>query len=331
MRLILARIKDQKNSMTRIKISLLLFLVSYSLTAQNKKDSSFCFVAFGDMPYFLPADYLRFENVIRSVNNLKPAFSVNVGDIKASSTLCSEEVYSKMLNYYGQFNRPMIYTPGDNEWTDCTKKEAGAYDAEERLQVIRKMFFTKPSLGNGTLDLRSQSANKEFSKYVENNQWQYNNVAFATVHIVGSNNNFLVTSKNGNQEFYEREKAALAWLDEIFKNAKSQDNSAVVIVIHADMFLGAKDLREASGFNQIKKKLRELSKDFKKPVLLINGDSHVFIVDKPLYEDDKSKATIDNFTRVQVHGENSMHAVKIVVDPESVSVFQFEELKVTGN
>jgi hypothetical protein len=310
------------------RIAPLLVLFTYTLTAQIKKDSSFCFVAFGDMPYFLPADYSRFETVIKTINDLKPQFSINVGDFKASATPCSDEVFLKMLNYYGQFNRPLIYTPGDNEWTDCTKKIAGPYDPEERLETLRKMFFKeRNSLGQIKMPLTSQCLQRDFSKYVENNRWEYGNVAFATIHIVGSNNNFLSTSINNNQEFFDRQKADMAWLEEIFKTATEKKNVAIVIAIQADMFFTIKD-KDASGYNQIRKRLKELTLEFKKPVVLINGDSHVFIVDKPMMDETKAKTSIGNFTRLQVPGENNMNAVKITVHPYSPNIFQFEELNV---
>lgn len=320
--------------MKSIKIITLVFLLFhfFLINAQGGKNESFFFIAIGDMPYTLPQDYPRFENVIKTINEQKSAFTVNVGDFKSSSTPCSDDAYNKILNYYQQFNSPLIYIPGDNEWTDCSKKEAGLYEPEERLATIRKIFFKdKQSFGKEKLPLISQSQNREFIKYVENNYWEYGNIAFATVHIVGSNNNFLPTSKNGNKEFFEREKADLAWLEEVFKNAAENNQSALVIVTHADMFSESKDLKDVSGFNQIKSKLKDLTIDFKKPVLLINGDTHNFLIDKPLNSDDKTKKNIANFTRLQVFGENNMHAVKIIINPNSPAIFQFEELHVNGN
>ena len=123
----------------------------------------------------------------------------------------------------------------------------------------------------------------------------------------------------------------MAWLDEVFKKAKENNVKALVLAIHADMFEVSEVAKEGSGFNQIKKKIKELSVDFKKPVLLINGDSHVFLIDKPFYSDDKTKKSLFNFTRLQVHGDFNMHAVKISVDPTSLQVFKFEELIVEGN
>lgn len=320
----------------RLVILALLFLcLSQSSSAQKKKvektdnDKSFSFVVLGDMPYNLPQDYARFENVIKTINNQDQAFNIFIGDIKSSATPCSEEAYQKMLDYFGAFNKPLIYTPGDNEWTDCFKKECGAYAPEERLGVIRKMFFKdKESLGKEKMKLNIQSEQPEYEKFVENRRWDYGNVAFATIHIVGTNNNFLPNDKNFNKEFYERNKANIAWMKEAFKDAKTNNRAGVVLFVHADMFTPNKS---NLGYREFLNELRRLTVDFQKPVLLINGDSHEFIVDKPLPKVPKVQNAIPNFTRLQVFGENEMHAVKVIINPSSPSLFQIEQLIVPEN
>lgn len=152
----------------------------------------FTIVALGDMPYTLPADYGRFENLIRGINAAQPSFSVHVGDIKSGSTPCTAEIFRKVYDYFQKFAQPLIYTPGDNEWTDCGRPKAGGYDPEERLAAVRQLFFADHnSFGHRKLPLTSQALNPAFAAYVENNRWTLHQVAFATVHLVGSNNNFL--------------------------------------------------------------------------------------------------------------------------------------------
>ena len=306
-----------------------------SVNAQQLASSpAFNFVVFGDMPYLLPADYGRFENLIRDVNAQKTqVFNVHVGDIKASKTECTDESYKKIFGYFGQFDKPLIYVPGDNEWTDCNKyHNPPVWDEEERLSALRKLFFDgKTSLGKTKLPLTSQALHPEFAKYVENNRWEYGNVSFATVHVVGSNNNFLPNAKNNNAEFYGRDKANMAWLDEVFDNANVKNHIGIVIFLHADMYNPDKDSKEANAFSDFKDKLQAHTVDFKKPVLLINGDSHVFLVDKPMYEKGKLKKGIDNFTRLQVFGENNIHAVKVTINPATAGLFQIEQLLVAGN
>ena len=67
-----------------------LFLLFAHFPQNFAQQKLFTFVALGDMPYFLPADYARFENVIKEVNQQNQVFNVFVGDVKSSSTPCSQ-------------------------------------------------------------------------------------------------------------------------------------------------------------------------------------------------------------------------------------------------
>ena len=288
----------------------------------------FDFVALGDTPYFLPADYGRFEALIGAVNRQRPRFTVHVGDIKSGSTLCTEEAYRKVLAEFQLFEQPLIYTPGDNEWTDCGREKAGRYDPEERLAVVRKMFFPDhSSFGKTKLPLISQALNPAFATYVENNRWTTGSVAFATVHLVGSNNNFVPNDAKGqNREFYDRQKANLAWLDEVFADAAARHQLGVVLFTQADMFSPEKNARDADGFTEIIAALSRHAVAFGRPVLLVNGDSHRLIIDKPFMNPASPKQVLQNFTRLQVPGEADIIAVRVTVDPTQPALFQFQEL-----
>jgi hypothetical protein len=205
----------------RIYISIATVLLHIAGYCQSEQ-KTFSFFVLGDMPYNIPQDYTRFENVIKVLNKQDQAFNVFVGDIKSSSTPCSDEAFKIMYNYFNDFKRPLIYTPGDNEWTDCGKLQAGSYNTYERLSALRAMFFKDPlhSLGTTTLPLISQSSVSGYSKFVENQIWQYNRISFGTVHIVGSNNNKDLDPK----EFEERSKANIFWLHELFIKAKQQNS-----------------------------------------------------------------------------------------------------------
>ena len=294
---------------------LLLLISGTSASAQSKK---FEFIAFGDMPYRLPDDYARFENLIKEVNKEKPAFSVHVGDFKSGSTVCSDEYFNKIFNYFESFSRPLIYTPGDNEWTDCNREAAGKYDPLERLALLRKMFFKdSKSFGQKKIPLNTQGSNPEFARYVENVAWEHGGIQFATVHLVGTNNNFKGTD---NTEFIEREKANLAWLDEIY--ARASDKAGLVMFTQADMFYSR---TISPAFQKIIDKLSQLSRQYGKPVLWVNGDSHRFIVDKPLLNPDKRSAIL-NFTRVQVFGDADVATVHVTVNPREKELFTIRQM-----
>jgi predicted phosphodiesterase len=306
--------------MKLFRFSLLIcFLLFFHWTfAQNKK---FTMVAFGDMPYRVPEDYPKFERLITQLNKEKPDFIVHVGDFKSGSTLCSNEYFERMHQYFGTFESPLIYTPGDNEWTDCNRKAAGEYDPNERLDVLRKMFFySDQSFGKRKMPLQAQSSIPTFEKFVENKSWTFGGIQFATIHLVGSNNNYKQPdSVNG--EFMDREKANLAWLEHIFDLAK--DKKGVVFFTQADMFY--KDMKPSKGFEKIVAKLTDLTQKYGKQVFWVNGDSHRFITDKPLLINNQ-KTTVMNFTRVNVFGDAEMAAVKIIFDPKSSTLFQIEQL-----
>ncbi|MBN9482811.1 MAG: metallophosphoesterase [Bacteroidetes bacterium] len=299
-----------------------------AMNKPGRKQQGFDVVVFGDMPYSIPADYPRFENLLNYVNKQNQAFNVFVGDIKSSSVACKDEVYQKVYDYFNRSEKPLIYTPGDNEWTDC-QKPAQKFDRNERLAFLRSLFFKDSrSLGKERMKLQSQSANLLYATYVENMRWSYQNVLFATIHLVGSNNNLLPADPNGNAEFKERCKADSFWLDETFREAQKANSNGIVLFTHADMFTP----EEASdGFNAILAQLWSLSKACGKPVLLVNGDSHKFLVDKPFFADKEKKSTLLNFTRLQVFGEVDMDAVVIHADPADPSLFTIRQLIVPGN
>src|SRR5262245_9671897 len=194
----------------------------------------FAFMAIGDMPYSLPADISRFERLIARINALQPAFSVHVGDFKNGSTPCSDERFQLAFDLFARFEQPLIYTPGDNEWTDCHRADNGRFDPLERLAKIRAMFFAHPqsSLGRRRLDVTTQAAEPQFAKYVENVRWERAGVVLATLHVVGSNNN-LQRDRAAVNEYIERNAANLAWIEAAFSRARAINAKGVVLAFQA--------------------------------------------------------------------------------------------------
>jgi len=88
------------------------------------------------------------------------------------------------------------------------------------------------------------------------------------------------------------------------------------------------------GWYAILKKLRSEVIAYGKPVVLVHGDSHTFIVDKPFVDSNGLK--VENFTRVETFGDNQPttndnHGVKVLVDPNSRDVFAFQPQIVPAN
>ena len=290
------------------------------LGAEAKAQQPFSFVAIGDMPYGERAVvYPKFTALIGAINSAQPDFTVHIGDIKSGSTACSDEEFANQREFMNSFQSALIYTPGDNEWTDCHRANNGAFDPIERLEKLRTIFFpAAKSLGMKPIALERQAdLMSEYKTYVENSRFVRNGILFVTAHIVGSNNNFEVRDTKAVAEFQARDAANVAWIKDSFKKAGSSDIAGLVLAIQADPFDLANQFTPFptySGFtNSIGQTFVPLARDFAKPVLFIHGDSHVFRIDQP-FKEPKGKV-IQNITRLEVFGEAQMHAVRVSVDP----------------
>ena len=280
----------------------------------------FKFVALGDMPYTIPADYARFEALIGEVNSIGPAFTLHVGDIKGGSTPCTDENFSRVKGEFAMFKGPLIYTPGDNDWTDCHREKAGGFEPLERLAKLRAMFFTPGrSLGAAPLPLNSQPG------LVENSRWTHGGVVFATLHVVGSNNGMERNAASVG-EYFTRNAANLDWIKGTFAEARAKNAPAVVLAFQADLWYGAPFAPTEIGLRDTLSTLASEAKAYGKPVLLIHGDSHVLVIDRPLTEAGVSPSTapiLRNVTRLEVMGADDVGAVEVTVDASTPGVFTF--------
>lgn len=296
--------------------------------AASQGSEAFDFMAIGDMPYGWPDGKPGFERLIATVNAARPAFTVHVGDFKKGAEPCTDEYFELISGYFATFESALVYTPGDNEWTDCHRKPAGSYDPVERLAKLRQMFHQgSRSLGKRPFEVVRQSRTRGFEKFVENMRFSRGPVTFATVHAVGSNNN-LRTDPVAFEEHRDRTRAALAWLDETFQAARRDKSLGVVVMMQANPFF-EKWSDERSGMDSITAALESKAKAFEGQTLLVHGDTHSFRIDKPLKS--ASGATFMRFTRLEVPAEQDMHPVRVRVDPADPDLFSFKVLQVPGN
>lgn len=292
----------------------------------------FNFVALGDTPYFLPQDYDAFGRLIARVNTIKPAFTLHLGDIISGQTRCDDALYSRVREMFATFDGALVYTPGDNEWTDCHRPNSGRYDPLERLARVREMFFPDParSLGRAPIRVISQSADARFAKFVENARWERAGVVFATVHVPGSNNN-LQRDQAAVSEYVERNAANVAWIDAVFARARESNAKGVVLAFQANLRFEMEppqtDLR--SGFNDTLIALKRNAIEWGKPVLLIHGDHHRLLIDQPLIGPGRKR--IMNVTRMMVHGEDEVHATIVGIDTDNPDLFSFTPVYIQEN
>lgn len=290
---------------------------------------SFKFAVLGDMPYGNPAEtHPKFRALIGIINERKPAFTIHVGDIKSGADPCSDALLDEQLAFMGMFENPLVYTPGDNEWTDCHKQSAGNYDPIERLAKLRAKFFASPqSLGKQPRSLERQSdVMPGFEAFVENARFANGEVLFVTLHVVGSNNSLEPRSRAAASEFFDRDAANIAWLRDTFAKAKAEDAKALVVAMQADMFefdfghFGKDEHLSHSGFRNISDALVQEANTFGRPVLLIYGDSHKFLMHAPY------RKRAPRLIGLEVFGADQMHAVEVHVDTTEPAVFSIRPI-----
>lgn len=297
----------------------------------NAQAEAFKFVALGDMPYSQPADFLRFERLIKVINSKKNAFSIFVGDTKSGSTPCSNEHVHKMTSYFNSFKSPLIYSIGDNEWTDCHRILAGAYNPLERLEHIRSLQFNSSnSFGRSKLKLQRQAdVMPIFRTYVENSLWTRDNFLFVNLHIPGSNNN-LGRDEESNKEYALRNEANLAWINYAFDLAKEKAYAGIIFAFQADIFYSDETANGSnSGYRETVSTFRDRSENLPIPILLIHGDSHKLKIDNPLLS--SKKKTLENVYRLEVMGADLVQAVEVQVNSKESSPFSFRPILIPLN
>jgi hypothetical protein len=291
------------------------------------------------------------------------AFTVHDGDLKAGNatagsstpTGCSDALYLQALGYFSALRAPAIFTPGDNDWTDCDRPSNGGYASLERLDHERAVFFASPfSLGRHPLRQQVQQAPLCLgvngpTECVENRRWTVGGVTYATLNVQGSCNNLCDTAPD-RAEWAARNAANIAWLRETFDAAREQGSAAVMLVSQANPgwdktdgtrapLRDPKTLAETDGqpdgFQDYLLALRDQVVAFRRPVAYVHGDSHYFRVDRPLL--DAAGRRLENFVRVetfgdnQANGDNDVQWVRVEVDARTREVFSFQPQVVPGN
>jgi len=318
---------------------------------------------FGDWPYSLPL-VAAAPLLINSINaDPKVSLVLHVGDIHSGTMPCtgagllplpagSNPAWNlAIFALFGQFKDPVVYTPGDNEWTDCHKTRQFSSGAPlKELAAVRSLFFPNPgqTLGVNKKHVLSQAkvptpAFPSDAQFVENVMWKSSQVIFVTLNVPGSNNDGLpwtapfTDEAARTQEVALRGGANLRWLQRAFAWAETENAKAVVIGLQADMWDPAAIVPGGDGLNgytEFVRKLADLSVHFGRPVLLLNGDSHVFGADHPLADPNSATGMIHgtqavpNLTRITVQGSTNKPRewLRLTIDPSSSGVFSWQNV-----
>lgn len=317
----------------------------------------------GDVPYSDLQATVGVPNLIADMNRQQLAFTVHDGDLKTGNGAppCNDAMYLRGLGYLNALDAPAMFTPGDNDWTDCDRPNNGGFNSLERLTHERRLFFSTPfSFGRHRLRQEVQmnplclgienaaSLVKVWMRCAENRRWSVGDVTFATLNIQGSCNNLCGDGPDA-EEYTARNRADIAWMEETFEAARAHRSAAIMFISQADPGFSTSEFDapqrdpitlaqtdgNPDGFQEFLLALRDQVIAFGKPVAYVHGDSHYFRIDKPLL--DARGRRLQHFTRLETFGDHAeadnadVQWVKVWIDPKSPEVFAYQPQVVPGN
>ncbi len=95
----------------------LIALVVAGSTVALTRPQRFEIALIGDFPY--NAEQRRMAKVLfEELNGENLAFILHAGDIKGGEP-CTDEVYFREKERFDSSENPLVYVPGDNEWSEC--------------------------------------------------------------------------------------------------------------------------------------------------------------------------------------------------------------------
>ena len=305
---------------------------------------------FGDMPYNT-LGRSQYPALLADINASHVAFSVFDGDLKAGGDgPCDNTLYATAFHNFNTLERPLVFLPGDNDWTDCWGRygttQLPYFDPLERLAHERLVFNqTDQSLGKKTLTLERESyEGGRYAIYSENVRWKLGPVVYIGLNVQGSNDNYPYAGVDGETrsqadidvqraEELARKAANLHWLHEGFEYADRVHARGVMIIWQADPNFNndqqLADPRSWDAYPAYVDALRSETLGFAGQVLLVHGDGHYFKVDKPL--NGAGGGVLANFTRVETFGARNTHWVSARVDADNPNLFVIEPRIVPAN
>ena len=311
---------------------------------------------YGDAPYFdktagsgdqklqLSREYLATPAFIDSIN-ADPDVSLvtHVGDIHSGQETCRQDYDQGVFDMWTKYEDPLVYTPGDNEWSDCSKLpgQAPATNPADNLALVRSIFFAHPgtTLGENPMKVTSQAdvaargnGNPERHELRrERRVRQGRHAVHDAQHprrlqqrrrSVGALRRQADNPMEQYNERIQRTQATLDWLDRNFAIAQREaDIKQVVIFEQADMWdtADAGNPAHLANYEPFVASIADHTNALGKPVLLMNGDTHVYRSDNPysgaVTKDLHPGYDVPNLHRIVVQGSApKMEWLKLTID-----------------
>ena len=310
--------------MARLAAALVIACVLSACASRATGPESFSFGVMGDTPYS-DAEEVKYLAMMKQLDREPLEFIVHIGDFKAGgNSPCTDALFEERKAQFDASAHPFIYTPGDNDWTDCRHRSNGAMDPIERLARLRQVFFAgRQSLGRRRIDTAVQDqclappvAGCGCAAHPENREWSRSGVRFVTLNIPGSDNN-VGFDRPSDEEARCRNEANRRWLERAVRASEPAGTRALVVAIQADPWTARKPV-----YQDFLRQMEDSARRLRRPVLLVHGDSHIYRADTPFV--DSFGQPLANLKRLETYGSPFVGWVKVSVDPANPELFSFE-------
>lgn len=256
----------------------------------------------GDAPYNR-GDLQRLARLL--AHNPGADFMVHIGDIKSGGSPCDDAHYGPVAALFARQAVPLVFSPGDNDWTDCRRDTAGGHDPAERLAHLRELFYGDPAV----LRLDGLGVRRPTPAAPEVFWFRRGDMLFVNWHVVGSYNNRYPRDRAAMAEYRERRAANHAVMQAAI-GALGPEDRAVVVFQHANPGLGRE--RPHPGYQGMHDDLAALLAASPLPVLLVHGDTHDFRFDQPWL----GRANGERLWRLEVPGYPHVAGVRVQLGEE---------------
>lgn len=259
------------------------------------------FLVMGDMPYS-PIDEINLGKdgkITKAIAATPHGFLMHLGDMKSGALACTNKLLqSNKALLTSLTTQPFIYTPGDNEWTDCDREKLSVrFDELERLSFVKGLMFDD-AYTKKAQQLQGYATQAEM---LENARWQFDGIEFRTLHIPGTFNGrsqILKSDKNATLDVADRrDKYNLTWIKQALVQ---QDAKAYVFGFQADIYhptskppCSESQRSNCDAFKIYRDAISDFAKHTNKPVLVMHGDTGPYC----------QQQLASNLTRLNIPGD----------------------------
>ncbi len=286
-------------------------------------DGKVRFAVVGDMPYSDEEDSLLTVptgDIARAIRDYNAPVLIHLGDFKSGGSSCTDSLFVARRNQIANLMPfKTVYTPGDNDWTDCDREGMSLrFDELERLAYLHTLFYQ----GEGLAMTRDIPDIIRQEGFVENVMWSMQGLVFGTLHVPGTNNGrdeILLSDKDMALDQADRRDAFNeAWAEKLFETAASAP--ALVILFQADIYRPdvSKSYQECTtqhredcdGYKRIRDFIERKAALYKKPVLIVHGDTNAYCFHQP------AEGLALNLWRLNAPGDYKLiDAAQVTFDP----------------